>query len=101
MQRDIESKKYKKVKKRIEEIKKFYKHLSVYLIINFLFICRRIYKDIDRGDSVIEAFTDVNNYKFFFLWGVILILHGTIVFGTPKIFSKNWEERKIEELMNK
>ena len=40
MERDFESEKYKKVKKRIDEIKKFYKHFSVYLIINLFKISK-------------------------------------------------------------
>ena len=101
MEKDFDSEKYKKVKKRIHDIKKFYKHFSVYLVINLFFIGRRIYKDIDYGSSVTEAFMDLNNYNFFFWWGVGLIIHGVLVFGAPKIFSKNWEQRKIEEMMNK
>ncbi|TVZ55153.1 2TM domain-containing protein [Lutibacter sp. Hel_I_33_5] len=91
---------YNSAKKRVEDIKKFYKHLVVYLVINFVFIGRRIYKDIMYGDSIIEAFTDVNNYHFFFWWGVGLIIHGIVVFGTPDLFGKNWEERKVKEYMN-
>lgn len=101
MEKELDSGKYKKAKKRVREIKEFYKHFSVYLIINLFFIGRRIYKDINSGDSVIEAFTDVNNYNFFFWWGIGLIIHGILVFGTPRVFSKDWEKRKIEELMKK
>ena len=101
MERELDSEKYKKVKKRIHEIKQFYKHFSIYLIINLFFIIRRIYLDIKYGDSIIEALTDINNYSFFFWWGVGLIIHGILVFGPTKIFSKDWEKRKIEELMNK
>ena len=100
MERDLKSEKYKKALKRVKEIKKFYKHFSVYLIINLIFIGRRIYKDIDNGDSVLEAFMDLNNYGFFFWWGFGLIVHGILVFGAPKLFSKDWEKRKIEEIMN-
>jgi hypothetical protein len=99
MDSQFDSEKYKKVKKRIHEIKQFYKHFSAYLIINLFFIGRRIYKDIDRGDSVIEAFTDLSNYNFFFWWGVFLIFHAAKVFGFPNLFNKNWEERKIKEFM--
>ena len=101
MDSQFDSEKYKKVKKRIHEIKQFYKHFSAYLIINLFFIGRRIYKDIDRGDLVIEAFTDLSNYNFFFWWGIGLIIHGMLVFGAPRIFSKDWEQRKIDELMKK
>mgnify|MGYP000011715400 CR=1 FL=1 len=96
----IRQKKYVRAKKRVEDIKSFYKHLSVYLIINFVFIGRRIYKDIQFGDSVFEAFSDFSNYRFFFWWGIILIFHAIGTFGIPNLFSKNWEERKIKELMD-
>jgi len=95
------SEKYARAQKRVSEIKKFYKHLGTYLLINFLFIGRRIYRDITFGDSFLEAFTDINNYSFFFLWGVFLILHAAKEFGFPNLFNKEWEERKIKEYMNK
>lgn len=94
------SEKYYKAQKRVEEIKQFYKHLVFYLIINFFFIGRRIYKDINAGDSFVEAFSDLDNYRFFFWWGVILVLHGVKVFGGQNLFSKDWEDRKIKEYMN-
>ena len=95
------SEKYARAQKRVAEIKKFYKHLGTYLLINFLFIGRRIYKDITLGDYYLEAFTDINNYNFFFLWGIFLILHAVKVFGFPNLFNKDWEERKVQEYMNK
>jgi len=101
MERDINSEKYKKVQKRVHEIKQFYKHFSIYLLINLVFIGRRIYIDISNGDAIIDAFTAVSNYSFFFWWGIGLIIHGILVFGAPKFFSKDWEKRKVEELMNK
>ena len=98
---NIEGQKYVRAKKRVEDIKSFYKHLTLYLIVNFIFIGRRIYKDIFYGDSIFEAFTDLSNYNFFFWWGVVLIFHAIGTFGIPNLFSKDWEERKIKELMNK
>ncbi|GFD82760.1 histidine kinase [Alteromonas sp. KUL156] len=93
---------YIRAQKRVDEIKKFYKHLVFYILINLIFIVRRIYKDIVYGDeSVMEAFLDVNNYNLFFWWGVIVFLHGFNVFSKGKLFSKKWEERKIKEYMNK
>ncbi|MGB0891405.1 MAG: 2TM domain-containing protein [Flavobacteriaceae bacterium] len=95
------SEKYIRAQKRVEEIKQFYKHLMVYLVINFFFIGRRIYKDVVyRDDTLIEALFDMSNYRFFFWWGVILVLHGLKVFGTQNLFSKDWEDRKIKEYMN-
>lgn len=91
---------YTRAQKRVNEIKKFYKHLVVYILINLVFIGRRIYKDIVyRDESVIEAILDINNYNLFFWWGVVVFIHGFSVLGKDKLFSKNWEERKIKEYM--
>lgn len=95
-----QSEKYFKAQKRVEDIKQFYKHSAVYILVNLFFIGRRIYKDIKFGDSVIEAFSDLNNYRLFFWWGLILIIHGLNVLGKEKLFSKKWEERKIKEYMS-
>ena len=60
--------KYIKAKKQVENIKGFYKHAAFYIVINLFFIGRRIYKDIEYGDSVFEAFTEISNYRLFFLF---------------------------------
>lgn len=91
---------YIKAKQRVEELKKFYKHLAVFTIINIFLIGRRIYKDIDRGDTVIEALSDVSNYKIIFWWAVILILHAIKVYGNSLFFSKDWEKEKIKKYMD-
>jgi hypothetical protein len=93
--------KLERAKKRVEELKKFYKHVAFFIVIHAFFIGRRIYKDIEYGDSVIEAFTDISNYRLFFWWSVILVLHGLKTYRFDFFFGKNWEERKIKEEMNK
>jgi hypothetical protein len=101
MEQNTQSEKYAIAQRRVTEIKKFYKHLATYLVINFFFIGRRIYSDIAQGDSFLEAFSDFDNYNFFFWWGVFLIFHAAKVFGFPNVFNKDWEERKVREYMNK
>ena len=64
-----QDKAYRRAKKRVKDLKEFYKHFLVYLLVNAIFIGRRIYNDIDQGDPWIEAFTDPGNYDFFFWWG--------------------------------
>lgn len=93
--------KYMRAQRRVQEIKQFYKHLLVYILVNVFFIGRRIYKDIVyRDQTIADAFLDKENYNIFFWWGVIVILHGIVVFGKQKLFSKEWEDRKIKEYMN-
>lgn len=96
---NINQQKFLRAKERVDNIKSFYKHLSFYLLVNFFFIGRRIYKDIAYGNTIFEAFLEVSNYRFFFWWGLIVILHAIGTFGFLNLFSKEWEERKIKEFM--
>ena len=96
-----QDKAYRRAKKRVKDLKEFYKHFLLYFLVNAIFIGRRIYKDIDQGDPWVEAFTDRVNYDLFFWWGIRLIIHAATVFIAPNILSKEWEERKIKEQMEK
>lgn len=93
--------KFERAKKKVKELKKFYKHVAFYLVITIFFIGRRIYKDIANGDSFIEAFTDIGNYRLFFWWTVILVLHALKTYRFDYFFDDKWKERKIKEEMNK
>ncbi len=101
MESKNKSEKYLIAQERVNKIKKFYKHLVVYILVNLFFIGRRIYSDIRHEGSVIDAFLDLDNYRLFFWWGIALLIHAFIVFGKENLFSKNWEERKVKEYMDK
>ncbi|MCK8522886.1 2TM domain-containing protein [Aquimarina sp. D1M17] len=92
-----EQQRYQRAKMRVEKEKGFYNHLTVYIIINIalLFINSQV---IDNG---IDSLLDWKLYITPILWGIGLLIHGITVFNTNKIFSKDWEERKIKELMDK
>ncbi|HET8887135.1 MAG TPA: 2TM domain-containing protein [Salinimicrobium sp.] len=95
MERDIKNKvKYQAAKKRVKDIKGFYIHLLVYLFINTAIILVGSRGEIS-GDEKIE-FAD-----FFtaFFWGIGLFAHWASVFVPNMFFGKNWEERKIQQLM--
>jgi hypothetical protein len=96
-----QTEKYARAQERVTQIKKFYKHLIFYVMINFFFIGRRIYIDISSGLSFEEVFTDISTFYFFFWWGVLVIVHAAKVFGFHSLFNKDWENRKMKEYMNK
>ena len=93
--------KFVRAKKRVDELKRFYKHLAFYIIINGFFIGRRIFNDIEHGDPFFEAITDVSNYRLFFWWSLILIFHGFNTYRFNLFFGKDWEKRKIKEEIDK
>ena len=84
---------YKKASKRVKEIKGFYTHLLVYILVNggiFLF----------RGFSWHEAHI-VYGWTPAFFWGIGLAIHGIVVFGKNMFLGPEWEERKTREIMEK
>lgn len=81
--------KYKKAKERVEEIKGFYSNLIAYLIV----IPLLVYFNYLTTDFPWVIFPAMG-------WGLGLLFHGLCAFGNNLILGKNWEERKIKELMN-
>jgi hypothetical protein len=81
---------YYRAKKKVEEIRGFYIHLMVYLIFVPFFIWLNF-----RTTSFPWALFPIVG------WGVGLLFHGFEAFGYSPFFGKNWEQRKIRELMEK
>ena len=99
---NLENRKLKKALQRVEEIKKFYKHVVAYTLINLLlaFVWNFSFKLV--GDFVISNQFDGGDHKYlpiWFLWGIFLVLHGVKTFAFPNVFGKDWEARKVDEFM--
>lgn len=92
---------YRIAEKRVKDIKGFYWHLFWYLAVNiFLTFGETIRR------FVMEGSFDLSNIHFttfsvWFFWGIGLAGHWLKVFGKNVFFSKNWEEKKIKEFMEK
>lgn len=82
---------YQQAKKRVKQIKGFYIHALVYVLVNAFFMIMRFQK---HGNI------DYDNWGLG-LWAVGLTAHGLSVFLPNFILGKNWEEKKIRELMDK
>ncbi|WP_378184033.1 2TM domain-containing protein [Aquimarina sp. SS2-1] len=96
MENSERNKKYIRAKKRVQEEKGFYSHLTAYVIVNIflLFINSNF---IDEG---FNNWLEWNLYLTPLLWGIGLFFHWVKVFNPNIIFSKQWEERKIKEIMD-
>jgi len=90
---------YKKVKK----IKGFYSHLRIYVIINILIIVSTINNDfVGMGFNFNgNGLLDWHTYSTAFYWGIALSIHAFSVFGRDLFFSEDWEQKKIQEYMEK
>lgn len=88
--------KFKQAQKRVKEIKGFYTHTAVYVVINIMIVILNI-QDLKPGESYFQY----HNFFTAFFWGLGLAVHGLSVFMPAMIFGRDWEERKIKELMDK
>lgn len=86
-----EKERYYQAHKKVEEIKKFYQHLAVYILCNPIII-------------VVNLMTSPGYLYFWwclFGWGFGLAMHGMKAFDFSPLFNKKWEERKIKEILEK
>lgn len=91
-----EEERYKAAKKQIKEIKGFYIHLLVYLFVNIAIIAMNT-NFTKFGNFGIE----ITNFYTAFFWGIGLFAHWASVFGAGFFLGKRWEEKKINELLEK
>lgn len=96
-----ENKSYLLAKKRLEELKRFYIHLAIYLIVNLIIGAFKVNDNMQDGDSFYEAITSYNFYLTPFLWGIGLLSHAFKTFGLNFFLGSNWQQKKIDEYMNK
>ena len=97
MERDYqENEFYIDAKKRVKEIKGFYIHLVVYLFVNIALLLART-----NFNDVINFNLDFSNLSLAFFWGIGLAAHWAGIFGPGFFLGKEWEEKKIKELMEK
>lgn len=90
-----EEAKYERAKKRVKAQSGFYKHLISYISINIFIILVKVFRE---GTDVLSQ---CDTYTVAFFWGIGLAFHAIGVFYKQAVFGRNWEERKIREIMEK
>lgn len=85
--------KLKRARKRVSEIKGFYVHLTIYIVVN-AFILVNIYLST-LGDK--NVFWQWEHFFVAFAWGIGLFFHAVNVFKWNPFFGKDWEKRQIEK----
>lgn len=89
--------KQERAKKRVEELKGFYIHFTVYLLVNIMISLVIVVSHMHDGDSFIEAIWDFATVSTWLFWGIGLFFHGLKVFSYNPFFNKEWEERQIQK----
>lgn len=86
-----EQQKYERARKRVEELKGFYGHLSAYVVINIFLM-------------TINLIQSPNNIWFYWTtggWGIGVIFHAIKVFNYSPFLGKDWEARKMREFIER
>lgn len=88
----MDDEKYEKAKTKVKDLKDFYRNLLTYAGVNILLI-------------TINLITSPDNLWFYWvsiLWGISIVLHASKIFILKdKFLGKEWEEKKIQEMMKK
>ncbi|MFC1617870.1 2TM domain-containing protein [Patescibacteria group bacterium] len=90
-EQEKQSESYQRAKKRVHDIRDFYGHLIAYAGVNAMLI-------------IINLVTSPGSLWFYWVtifWGIGVMWHAISVFGGSKFQSKEWEEKKIKEIMDK
>jgi len=93
--------KKERAKKRVAELKGFYIHLTVYIIINLCITVLIIGTSMADGVKFIDAFWNFGTFSTPIFWGIGLFFHGMKVFSFNPFFGKDWEERQIQKYIEK
>lgn len=96
-----QSTKYERAAKRVKELKGFYDHIKVFLVINGMLFAFRF----GWFDFILPDGFPLKPYYFnwltthLILWLAIIVIHGLLVFRNKISFFKQWEERQIKKFM--
>jgi uncharacterized integral membrane protein len=85
---------YEEAVKKVKKLKGFYTHALVYVVINIMVIIANI-QNYETG----ESFFQFKTFMTAFFWGIGLLAHAMGTFIPYFILGKDWEERKIKQLM--
>jgi len=87
---NTEDRKYLKAKKRVKELKGFYVHLGVYVLVNSLLFL----SNIATSPDILWFYWPLIG------WGIGIVMHAVYVFGFGLWLGPDWEEKKIKEIMD-
>ena len=86
--------KFLQAKKKVKSIKGFYVHATVFFLVNLFIVAGCAVDDV-------QSLFTAEPYMTALFWGIGILAHGMSVFGQDIFFGNDWEQRKIEKLMNK
>ena len=100
-QYNTQDERYRRAQRRVKEIKGFYWHLFWYLLVNLFLTFRKPISQLFSDGTWDWDDFNYGSFSLWFFWGIGLAAHWIHVFGKNIVFSRQWEERKIKEYMDK
>ncbi|TMM56866.1 2TM domain-containing protein [Maribacter algarum] len=91
--------KKERAKKRVEELKGFYIHFMVYVLVNIMISTVIIVSHMHNGDSFLESIWDFGTISTWIFWGIGIFFHGMKVFSFNPFLGRDWEERQLKKYM--
>lgn len=91
--------KYNRAKSKVQKLKSFYTHLSIYLFVNTGITLLKVWGSFGSWDEFMNEFLTFDVLSSWVVWGLLLSIHAFAVFILPNLLGYDWEERKIEKFM--
>jgi len=94
---------YKKAQKRVKELKGFYNHLKIFVIVNALLYLIKsgvLNSWMPKGFPTESYYFDWVHTNFI-IWGLMILAHALILYRHKLPFLKKWEEKQIQKYMEK
>ena len=85
---------YENAKEKVRKIKIFYLHLILYIIV----VALLVYNFSIMEGPYTDAITGLNVSVLVF-WTLFICIHAWSVFKGKFLFNENWEDRKIEQIL--
>ncbi len=82
---------YRRAKARVDTLRRFYGHLTTYIVVNSCLFLINIAFDRD----------DLWFLWVLIIWGIFVVLEMVSVFAFRPRFDQDWEERKIREYLER
>jgi hypothetical protein len=98
---DNQKTKYQRAAKRVKQLKGFYKHLRIFVVVNLaLYIFKSEWlQALLPNDFALKPRYFESIHANFFIWLTILCIHAIVVYLPNFKFLRLWEERQIQKYM--
>lgn len=97
---ESDSAKLRRARRRVAELKGFYAHLIVFLVVNTVIVVVKLIGTAHYGETFMGPFWHFSTYGIWLFWGIGLAFHAAKVFGLVPFLGRDWEERQIQKYMD-